>query len=125
VTHHCDEHRNGAVLRVVVQPRSRRDELVGPHGDGVRVRVTAPPVGGRANEAVLGVLARVLGVDPGSLQVTAGSTGRRKRVLVRGLAPADVEARLAAAPPTSPDDDRLRAGGPAPGGRPPSGPTPR
>lgn len=113
MTAHCDERRDGAVLRVVVQPGARRDELAGPHGDAVRVRVTAPPVGGRANEAVLRVLARVLGVDPGSLTVTAGATGRRKRVLVRGLAAAEVEARLGEAR----SGGSARGDGPAGGGR--------
>lgn len=90
-----DVAADGVVLRLTVQPGAGGDEVVGRHGDSVRVRVSAPPVSGRANEALVALLATVLGVDRRALRVTAGHRSRRKRVRVTGLAPADVERRLA------------------------------
>ena len=71
------------VLTLRVQPRARRDELVGPHGDAFRVRVKAPPVDGRANTHLAAFLAQAFGVKPSSVTVEAGQTGRRKRVRIR------------------------------------------
>lgn len=89
-----DVARDGVVLRVVVQPGAGGDAVVGVHGDALRLRVSAPPVSGRANEAVVSLLAGALGVAPGLLQITSGATGRRKRVKVRGLDPTEARRRL-------------------------------
>lgn len=62
----------------------------------LRARLTAPPVDGAANRALVDLLARVLGVKRGDVEVVHGERGRDKRVLVHGCSPADLAARLAA-----------------------------
>jgi uncharacterized protein (TIGR00251 family) len=84
----------GALLSVRVQPRASRDEIVGWREGVLRVRVTAPPLEGRANAAVAALLAGALGVRPSAVRVVRGETGRDKVVSVAGLAPGEVEARL-------------------------------
>lgn len=82
-------------MRLRVQPRASRDEIVGWRGPGVlAVRVTAPPVEGEANRAVTTLLAAALGVPRSAVTVAAGVRGRDKLVRVTGLGPGEVEARL-------------------------------
>jgi uncharacterized protein (TIGR00251 family) len=83
------------VVRLRVQPRASRDEIVGWQAGALRVRVTAPPVEGEANRAVATLLARALGVRPSAVSVVRGERGRDKLVRVEGLSVAEVEARLA------------------------------
>jgi hypothetical protein len=89
--------RPDAVVRLRVQPRASRDEIVAWQDDALRVRVTAPPVEGEANAAVRTLLARTLGVAPSRVEVVRGDRSRDKLVRVVGLSLADVRARLAAA----------------------------
>ncbi|MFN8638226.1 MAG: DUF167 family protein [Dehalococcoidia bacterium] len=86
-------------VRVVVTPRGGRDEVMGFERDSdgravIRVRVGAPPVDGRANEAVTRVLAKALGVAPSTVRVLSGSTARRKLLEVDGLDDTDLVERL-------------------------------
>lgn len=83
------------MVRLRVQPRASRDEIVGWQAGALRVRVTAPPVEGEANRAVAALLARALGVRPSAVSVVRGERGRDKLVRVEGLSVAEVEARLA------------------------------
>lgn len=86
---------DGALLPVRVQPRASRDAVVGLHGEALKVALTAPPVDGAANEALLRFLGRtVLGVAPSALEIVRGHTGRDKVVLVRGAEVAAVRAKL-------------------------------
>lgn len=78
-----------------MQPRAARDEVVGWQAGALRVRVTAPPVEGEANRAVIQVLARALGVRVGTLSIVHGARGRDKLVRVEGLSLPEIEARLA------------------------------
>jgi uncharacterized protein len=84
----------GSRLRLRVQPRASRDEVAGLHGDAVRIRLTAPPVDGAANEALLRFLSRQLQVARGALSLAGGRTGRSKLVDVAGIAPEEAAARL-------------------------------
>jgi uncharacterized protein len=81
-------------LRFRVSPRARRSELVGRHGDGWKVRVTAAPQGGKANEAVLDLLAERLELPRRSLSIVSGHTAREKVVLMEGIDRAEGERRL-------------------------------
>lgn len=90
------EHRDGSVIELFVQPRAARTELAGRQDDALRLRVTAPPVDGAANAEVLAFLAKQLRVPKSRLELVSGQTGRWKRVLVRGLDPDAVTARLGA-----------------------------
>ena len=66
-------------LRVHVQPAAGRTAVVGRHGDAVKVRVAAPPEGGRANEAVVALLAETFGVPADHVELTSGAKSRAKR----------------------------------------------
>ena len=86
-----------ATLSIKVVPGASRDRVVGRYGDAIKVQVSAPPEGGKANKAVVGLLAGVLGVRPNQVLVVKGHTQSRKVVQVEGLAQPDVDAKLAAA----------------------------
>jgi uncharacterized protein (TIGR00251 family) len=85
----------GSMLRVHVRPGASRPGLTGLHGGALAVRVGARPAEGAANREVVTVLARALGIAPAALELAAGARGRDKRIRVRGLAPAAIEAKLA------------------------------
>jgi uncharacterized protein len=73
------------VLAVRVTPRSGRSDVEGVDDEGVlHVRVTAPPVDGAANAAVLRLVARALGLPKGAVQLESGAAGRHKRLRVEG-----------------------------------------
>jgi uncharacterized protein (TIGR00251 family) len=70
---------------VHVQPRARRTEVAGLHGDAVKLRLAAPPVYGAANEELVRFVAERLGVARSAVRVAAGATSRRKTVEVDGV----------------------------------------
>ena len=78
-----------------VQPGAARDEVVGVMEGVLRVRVAAPPVKGRANAALVALMARAVGVSQGSIAILRGATGRTKVVAVEGLREEEVLERLA------------------------------
>ena len=81
-------------VRLRVSPGARRSELVGRHGDGWKVRVTAPPENGRANDAMLDLLAKRLELPRGSVSIVSGHTAREKIVRLEGIDRAESERRL-------------------------------
>ena len=81
-------------LRVRVTPRAGRDRIDGVHEGVLRIRLAAPPVEGQANEALVRLLARTLGVPLRDVRVVRGQTGREKLVEVDGLQEAEVWHRL-------------------------------
>ena len=72
-------------LDIHVQPRARTTEVVGWHGDAIKIRVAAPPVDGAANDALVLFLAEQLGVPRAAVTVVGGAAGRRKRVAIVGI----------------------------------------
>ncbi len=76
---------DGVLLAVKVQPRASRNEIGGPLGDELRVKVTAPPVDSAANEAVVKLLAKALGVGGSSVELVRGQTSRHKVFKIHGL----------------------------------------
>jgi uncharacterized protein len=82
-------------LSLRVQPRASRDELVGWQDAILRLRVSAPPVAGAANTAVVRLLAKALGIAPSAISVVKGLQGRTKIVEIAGLSPAEIQSRLA------------------------------
>lgn len=83
---------NDVVLSLHVQPGAKKTEIVGQHGEALKVRLRAPPVDGKANEALIAFLAERLGVSTSRVVLEAGATSRAKRVRAVG-----VEAQAAAA----------------------------
>ena len=81
------------MLEVRVQPRAKRNS-VEPVGKTLRVRVTAAAEGGKANDAVIGLLAKRLGVARGAVTIVRGHRGRNKILQVEGLTESEVFARL-------------------------------
>jgi len=72
----------GCVLTVHVQPGAKRTEIVGEHGDALKIRLAAPPVDGKANEALLSYLAEKLSVGRRAVELRSGMTSRRKVVSI-------------------------------------------
>jgi uncharacterized protein len=95
---HADQARHGQArltrISITVSPGAVRSEVVGRHGDGWRARVAAPPERGRANEALVELLAAALNVPRARIRVVGGQTSRRKIVEVEGLDGATVQRRL-------------------------------
>jgi uncharacterized protein (TIGR00251 family) len=84
-----------ALLNVKVVPGARRTEIVGRHGDGIKVRVAAPPEDGKANRALLDSLSEALGVKASTLRIVRGLTSPQKVVEVDGLSLDQIFSRLA------------------------------
>ena len=87
----------GYLIKIHVVPGARKTEVVGLHGDRLKVKVAAPPEKGRANEELLEFLARSLQVSRQQVHLTSGAAIRAKVVAVQDLSP-DLRPRLAALP---------------------------
>lgn len=87
---------DSVLLRVRVQPRASREEVVGWNGSTLRIRVSAPPVDGAANQAVRALLARSLRVPLSAVTLVTGARGRDKLIRIQGYSRESVEVRLKA-----------------------------
>jgi hypothetical protein len=81
-------------LHTYVQPRAARSEVVGEHGDSIKIRITAPPVEGEANAELEKFIAKLLGVAASRVEVVSGTSSRRKVVAIEGMTVAAVTAML-------------------------------
>lgn len=81
---------DGVRFAVRVQPRASRSEIVGVHGDAMKVRLSAPPVDGAANEALVELIAAALGVGRRAVRIVSGASSRSKVVEVEGVTAAAV-----------------------------------
>lgn len=92
----CAAIAGGVRLAFHVQPGARKTEAVGLHDDSLKLKLQAPPIEGRANEALVRFVAETLGVPRSAVTITHGLTSRRKLVEVRatGLDPAAVAQRF-------------------------------
>jgi uncharacterized protein len=94
VSSFVSDSKNGVILRVQVQPRASRDEVVGPHGDGLKIRITAAPVAGAANKHLLKFLAKTLKVPRSHMSIASGATSRAKSIAIEGISAEEVRQRL-------------------------------
>jgi uncharacterized protein (TIGR00251 family) len=72
------------ILKVYLQPKSSKNEVVGPYRDGIKVRVTAPPAEGKANEALIRFLAKELETSPSCIEMIKGHHSRQKTLRILG-----------------------------------------
>ena len=72
------------ILKVYLQPKSSKNEVVGPYRDGIKVKVTAPPVEGKANEALTKLLAMEFKTSPSSVEILKGHHSREKLLKISG-----------------------------------------
>lgn len=86
----------GGAVRIRVQPRARREEVVGERDGAIVIRLTAPPVEGRANEALRRLIAKRAGTAKGAVEIVRGAGGRDKLVAVEGLGAAKLRDLLLA-----------------------------
>ncbi|HFC46621.1 MAG TPA: YggU family protein [Dissulfuribacter thermophilus] len=94
MTKFYDAKRNGIILRVHLQPRAKRNEIVGIHGDSIKIRLKAPPVDGKANEEARRFLAKVLGIKRQQVILKTGTTSRSKSFLIKDVDINTIENKL-------------------------------
>ena len=89
---------NDVILKVYLQPKASKNEIVGPYRDGIKVRVTAAPVEGRANEVLLRFLAKELGVTSSSVEIVKGHRSREKLIRIAASLDQEIKRRLGFSP---------------------------
>src|SRR5438132_1411153 len=92
-----EPHGQGSILPVRAQPGAKVNAVRDEHGGALRVAVTAPPERGRANAAIIALLADALSCKASQIALLSGATARRKRFLILGLSPEELRARIAVA----------------------------
>jgi hypothetical protein len=91
----CLKEKDGAVLfKVLVQPRASRNELVGIHGDCLKIRITSPPVENQANKKVCEFLSKLMGVGKGQVEIVEGQKSKVKKVIITNSTLEEVRKKL-------------------------------
>ena len=80
-----DPARGTLTLNVRIQPRANKDEIAGALGGALKIRLCAPPIENRANEALAAFLASLLKTSKSAVRIQSGEHGRNKRVEIRGV----------------------------------------
>lgn len=80
------------MLTLHIQPGAKKTEIVGLHGEALKIRLAAPPVDGKANAALIAYLARVCGISRSNVVLVSGESARAKRVRIIGAADATLAA---------------------------------
>jgi len=91
---YLEKHKNGSLILIKLVPSAKHDQIVGLHDDRLKITLTAPPVDGKANKAIVEFLAKKLGISKSLLEITAGKTSRRKTILASGLSPEEIATGL-------------------------------
>jgi uncharacterized protein len=90
------ETARGVTFAVKVHPRARKNAITGVVGDALKLALTAPPLDGKANQAVVEFFSELFAIPRSSITIASGETSRNKVIRVSGVARADVERRLSA-----------------------------
>ena len=90
-----EPHPQGVIIRVKARPGARRNAFAGLHDGALRIDVTAAPEKGKANEAIVALLAKSFGVAKSSIELISSPANPQKRFLLRGLQLADADQLLA------------------------------
>ena len=85
---------DGVILRLHIQPGAKKTEIAGLHGEALKIRLSAPPVEGRANACLIEFLARQLGVAKSAVSLLSGETSRAKRLRIDGITANAAAAKL-------------------------------
>jgi uncharacterized protein (TIGR00251 family) len=93
------QNSNGISIALSIAPRASRSQIEGIHGDALKARLAAPPVDGKANRELVGLLAETLRVPRNAVTIEAGAKSRHKVVFVSGLSVEEACARLKLQPP--------------------------
>jgi uncharacterized protein (TIGR00251 family) len=72
-------------LKIKVEPRSSRSEVVGPYGEALKVKLTSPPVEGKANKELVEVLAKEFGIPKKDVEIISGQSSKNKTVRLTGV----------------------------------------
>ena len=88
------DSKDGSTFTVRVQPRAKKNAITGAIGEAVKIALTAPAIEGRANEACIEFLAKLLDVPRSSITIAAGQSSRNKVIRIAGLSALDVRQRL-------------------------------
>lgn len=80
-------------IKIKVEPRSSKSGVVGPYGDALKVKLTSPPVEGKANKELIEVLAKAFGIAKKDVEIVSGQSSKNKIVKLRGV-PGKAEALL-------------------------------
>lgn len=88
------EFKNGLTFQVQVVPRASRAEIVGIQEGAFKIKITALPVGGAANEACLKLLAKALKLKKSQMEIMAGAKSRKKIILVKDISKKELEEKI-------------------------------
>jgi len=87
------DHPEGLLIDVRVQPKSSQNAVVGIHGEALKVKLNAPPVEGKANKALIQLMAKLLGCPKSAVEIISGQASRSKRLLIHIDNNGDLESR--------------------------------
>lgn len=84
----------GCKLTLFIQPKASKNEIIGPHNGALKIKITAPPVDGKANAALIEFLSDVLEVPKRNIEILKGETGRNKSVEILEISEEDLRRKL-------------------------------
>lgn len=80
-----EKKKNEFILKIKVEPRSSRSEVVGPYGEALKVKLTSPPVEGKANKELVELLAKKFGIPKKDVAIISGQSSKNKTVRITGV----------------------------------------
>lgn len=85
------ETEEGVIFSVLIQPRSSKNEIVGLQDDFIKIKVTSPPIDGRANKQFLNILGEKLKINKSMIEIIGGSKSRRKTIKIKHITKKEIE----------------------------------
>ena len=79
-----NKHSNELIIKIKVEPRSSKAGIIGPYGDALKVKLTSPPVEGKANKELVAVLAKELKINKKDIEIVSGQSSKNKVVRITG-----------------------------------------
>ena len=88
------EQKDIVIIELRVQPKSSADRIIGEHNGALKLGVTAAPESGKANDAVVILLSKLLDVPKSNIEIISGHSSRNKRAAIKGVSKAQIEALM-------------------------------